>query len=83
MDNTRNRAQDLIDMMFCQLERMDDDELTMEEVRKEMLRSQAMCAIVEQMTEFTKVQLAVAKAYSDNEIYKEQIPRLMSTGEEC
>lgn len=79
MDNTKNKAQDLINIMFMQLERMDNDDLTLDEVRKEMIRAKAMCEVVDSITDFTRLQFEVAKAYSDDEISAKGIPRIMET----
>lgn len=77
MDNTKNRAQDLMNIMFSQLERLNNEDLTKEEVEKELMRSKALCDVTEKMTEFTRLQLEYAKANSENEIFKEDAPRLL------
>lgn len=77
MDKTKNKAIDLHNILFAQLERLNDDEyLDLEgNLEKEMKRSKAICAVSHRITELAKLQLEAEKAKEDYEI--KDVPRLL------
>ena len=46
----RNKLSDLNDHLFAQLERLSDEEMTAEDIEREVQRSQAMVAVADQIT---------------------------------
>ena len=58
---SRNKLTDLNDHLFEQLERLNDDELTEEQLNKEISRSKAMQDIAKQIIDNSRVQLDATK----------------------
>lgn len=65
---TQNKLIDLNNHLFCQLERLGDEDLTKEEIVKEKERSKAMIGISKQIIETQRLALDVATAISAKEV---------------
>lgn len=57
---------DLNSHLFAQLERLDVESLTPEQIEAEVKRTDAMVEIADRITENAKVQLAAARLYADH-----------------
>lgn len=57
---------DLNDHLFAQLERLDVQTLTPEEIAAEVARSEAIVAVADRITENAKVSLAAAKLFAEH-----------------
>lgn len=76
---TQNRLVDLNNHLFEQLERLNDDELTSEELEKEIKRSQAIANISAQIVNNAKIELdatKVALEFGDMEELKSLPPMI-------
>lgn len=78
---SRNKLTDLNDHLFEQLERLNDDELTEEQLNKEINRSKAMQDIAKQIIDNSRVQVEVTKLMIDygdiNEINGKNMSKLL------
>ena len=78
---SRNKLTDLNDHLFEQLERLNDDDLTEEQLAKEINRSKAMQDIAKQIIDNSRVQVDVAKLMIDygdiNEINGKNMSKLL------
>lgn len=57
---------DLNDHLFAQLQRLDVEQLTADQIEAEVKRSEAMVQIADRITENAKVSLAAAKLYAEH-----------------
>lgn len=76
---TQNRLVDLNNHLFEELERLNDDELSPEELDKEIKRSQAMANISAQIVSNAKIELDATKVmleYGDMEELKSLPPMI-------
>ena len=61
-----NSLSDLNAHLFAQLERLDVENLTPEQITAEVARSQAMVEVADRITENAKVTLTAAKLYAEH-----------------
>jgi hypothetical protein len=70
----RNKINDLRDHLFSALERLDNDELTMEELNKEVEKAQAVATIGSVIIQSAKIEVDYIKATgmieSSSELFK-------------
>jgi hypothetical protein len=70
----RNKINDLRDHLFSALERLDNDELTMEELNKEIEKAQAVAQIGSVIIQSAKIEVDYIKATgmieSSSELFK-------------
>jgi len=70
----RNKINDLRDHLFSALERVDNDELTMEELNKEIEKAQAVAQIGSVIIQSAKIEIDYLKATgmieSSSELFK-------------
>jgi hypothetical protein len=70
----RNKINDLRDHLFSALERLDNDELTMEELNKEIEKAQAVAQIGSVIIQSAKIEVDYLKATgmieSSSELFK-------------
>ena len=70
----RNKINDLRDHLFSALERLDNDELTMEELNKEIEKAQAVAQIGSVIIQSAKIEIDYIKATgmieSSSELFK-------------
>ena len=57
----RNKMSDLNDHLFAQLERLGDEELTQEQLDKEIARSKAISQVSKQIVDTAKTTMAAVK----------------------
>ncbi len=62
---TKNTVTDLRNILFAQLERLNDDELTTEQFAQEIARSKEMASIGKVIVESAKVEVLAAKVNDD------------------
>ncbi|NII81700.1 MULTISPECIES: hypothetical protein [unclassified Pedobacter] len=70
----RNKIADLNDHLFAQLERLNDEDLSKEDLDKEIDRAKAMSGIANQIINANKLTLEAVKLVSRGEIGKTEIP---------
>lgn len=64
----KNKLSDLNDHLFAQLERLSDEDLTPEELKKEAERSAAIVAVADQIVRNANLKIQAAKILSDHGI---------------
>ncbi|QXX74278.1 hypothetical protein [Methylovirgula sp. HY1] len=62
----KNNLADLNDHLFMQFERLADESLTPEQIKREAKRGAAMVAVADQIIRSASVQLAAARLVSDH-----------------
>ena len=74
----RNKISDLCDHLFASLERLDDDQLTPDQLRAELNKAKAIAHIGSVIINSAKVEVdfikATGRAYSGSEIFKSVDP---------
>jgi len=79
---TKNKISDLKDHLFAQLERLGDEDLTAEDVGKEVKRAEAIVGISDQITGAAKLQLNAARLYAEHgETILPMLPQIGSKSE--
>jgi hypothetical protein len=75
----RNKMSDLRDHMFAALERLNDDELTSDELQKELSRAKSIASIGSVLVNSAKVEIDYMKAMgieeSTSELFKSVPPQ--------
>lgn len=67
----KNKLEDLTDHLFCQAERLNNDELQGEDLKDEILKANALCNISEQIINTGKLAIEGAKtAHSIENVIK-------------
>ena len=61
IDNTKNKLVDLNDHLFCQLERLNCDDITGNELEDEVKKAKAMCDIAGKIVDTGRLVLDAAK----------------------
>lgn len=79
---TRNTLGDLTNHLFAQLERLDDDELSPEELDREIARSKAVTDVAEQVISTASVMLRAIQVKDGAMNGNMKIPRMLSDGGE-
>lgn len=69
-DRTKNKMINLNDHLFEQLERINDDALTEDALKKEIARAKAMTSIASQIIQNARVSVEAAKAFNEGLIKK-------------
>lgn len=77
---TRNTLGDLTNHLFAQLERLDDDGLTPEELEREISRSKAVTDVAEQVISTASVMLRAIQVKDGAIDGNMRIPRMLSDG---
>lgn len=62
----KNKLKDLNDHLFMQLERLSDEELTDEQLEREVTRAEAIVSVSDQIVGNADLQLKAAKLYVEN-----------------
>ncbi len=60
-----NKLSDLNDHLFAQLERLADEDLSLEDLALEVTRADAIVALADQITSNASMKLKAAKLYAD------------------
>lgn len=63
---TRNKLTHLDDHLFAQLERMNDESLTPEQIETEAKRAEAIVALADKVTENAKTKIAAARLFAEH-----------------
>lgn len=64
---TKNRLSDLNDHLFAQIERLADDDNTLEKIEQEHKRAEAMVAVADQILRTAAIQIQAAKLVNDHD----------------
>lgn len=70
----RNKQIDLDNILFAQLERLDDEKLKGEKLNEEVARAKAMQCIAAQIINSRKLQLDAAKMVATGEVRAQELP---------
>jgi hypothetical protein len=70
----RNKIADLNDHLFAQLERLNDEEITDENLEKEIGKAKAISGIASQIINANRLTLEAVKLVSRGDIGKTEIP---------
>lgn len=62
----KNNLTDLNNHLFCQLERLSDENLSIEELEKEVTRSGAIVSLADQVISNADLQLKAAKLFAEH-----------------
>ena len=81
----RNKITDLNNHLFAQLEKLNDDELTPEQIDQECKRAKAMSSIASQILQSSKLTLEAMKLVNEDKVNSKHIPELLqnNNNEEC
>ncbi|MGQ3486081.1 hypothetical protein [Roseovarius pacificus] len=63
---TKNKLSDLTDHLFAQIERLADENLSAEEIEKEVKRAEAIVSVADQITGNADLQLKAAKLFAEH-----------------
>jgi len=78
----QNKSVDLNNHLFCQLERLNDDDLAGEDLNDEVMKATAMCKVAETIIANNRLVLDAAKAVeATGGVIK--LPMLLSNGNEA
>lgn len=73
----KNRLTDLNNHLFAQLERLSDEDLTLEQIEQEVTRTDAIVAVSDQIISNAEIVLKGAKLLADQgEHFKKHLPML-------
>ena len=73
----RNKLSDLQNLLFAELERLDDEELTDEEVQKEVRRASAVKGVAEEIIKVNQLVLEASKTALEYGLHDEEATSLM------
>lgn len=62
----KNKMANLNDHLFAQLERLSDEDLSLEQIEQEVKRSGALVSIADKITGNAELQLKAAKLYAEH-----------------
>ena len=65
----KNTLQDLNNHLFAQLERLNDEDLTDEQLEHEIKRSKSVVCVAHTIVDNTRVQVDIYKIYNDHKVY--------------
>lgn len=74
---TKNKLSDLQNLLFAELERLDDEELTDEEVQKEARRASAVKGVAEEIIKVNQLVLEASKTALEYGLQDEETTSLM------
>ena len=70
----RNKLADLNNHLFAQLERLEDEELTPEQLKSEVSRAGAISKIASQVIQNAKITIDAMKLVADGKIKMDELP---------
>lgn len=68
----KNKLTDLNDHLFMQLERLSDEDLSLDDLEKEVSRADAIVAVSDRIVNNAELQLKAAKLYAEHGAYIEK-----------
>lgn len=74
----KNKLSDLNDILFAQLERLTDDELTPEQITQELQRTQAVVQVADRIVDTAQLQLDAAKLIAGNNGSVKSLPATLA-----
>jgi hypothetical protein len=77
----RNKITDLNNHLFAQLEKLNDDELTAEQINLECKRAKAMSSIASQILSSAKITLEAMKLVNEDKVDSKNIPKLLQNND--
>lgn len=77
----QNKLMDLNNYLFEQIERLNDEDLSEDEFKKEIKKANAMASISSQIISNAKIELAAAKLALDYGVENKQLPPMISYDE--
>lgn len=78
----KNRLSDLNDHLFAQLERLNDEDLTPDQIEQEVKRAAAMTGVADQITKGMAARIQIAKLYVDHgEVVRPYLPQINGRAE--
>ncbi len=77
----QNKLMDLNNYLFEQIERLNDEDLSEDEFRKEIKKANAMVGISSQIISNAKIELAAAKLALDYGVENKQLPPMINYDE--
>jgi len=81
----RNKITDLNNHLFAQLEKLNDDDLSPEQIDQECKRAKAMSSIASQILQSSRLTLEAMKLVNEDKINSKHIPELLQNNndEKC
>ena len=73
----RNKLTDLNNHLFSQLEKLNDDDLSSEQIEQECKRAKAMSSIASQILQSSRLTLEAMKLVNEDKINSKHIPELL------
>ena len=73
----RNKITDLNNHLFAQLEKLNDDDLSPEQIDQECKRAKAMSSIASQILQSSRLTLEAMKLVNEDKINSKHIPELL------
>lgn len=74
----KNKLSDLNDILFAQLERLTDDELTPDQIAQELQRTQAVVQVADRIVDTAQLQLDGARFVAQNSGAAKALPATMA-----
>jgi len=71
----RNKLSDLNNLLFAQLERLSDEDVSPDEMKLEIQKAQAMSKVASQIVNSSKLVLQASKMAAEGRISKTDIPQ--------
>lgn len=63
---TKNKLSDLTDHLFAQIERLAEENLSAEDIEKQVKRADAIVSVADQITSNAELQLKAAKLFAEH-----------------
>lgn len=79
MSNTKNKLTDLNNHLFAQIERLSDEALTPEQIKREAERGKAIVAVADQIIKNASLQVQVAKLVSEKGAIRPHLPSVLGS----
>ena len=73
----RNKLSDLNNHLFAQLERLGEEDLTVEEIHKEVSRGKSICHLASSVIKNAKMQIDAMKLVAHGEYTVNELPELI------
>lgn len=77
----KNKLSDLNDHLFAQMERLSDEDLTSEQIAQEVLRTEAIVSVAEQIVRNADLQLKAVTLLANHERMRPHLPMISGPAE--